>query len=141
VETVTIPVVEEFLQVDRQTVVTGGVRIVKTVQERPEVVDEPVTTEEVTVERVPINRQIDRPVAVRHEGDTTIVPIFEEITVVEKRLMLKEELHITRRQVVTSHPRVISLQSETATVEHLEPRELLTTDGAQEAGAIRTQGT
>lgn len=34
---------------------------------------------------------------IRTEGDVTIVPVLEEVLVVEKRLVLKEELHIRRR--------------------------------------------
>ena len=33
----------------------------------------------------------------RTVGATIIVPVLEEVLVVERRLMLKEELHITRR--------------------------------------------
>ena len=32
----------------------------------------------------------------REEGDVTIIPVLEEIVVVEKRLVLKEELHVRR---------------------------------------------
>lgn len=54
--------------------------------------------EDCEVERVPIRRMIDRPAEIRHEGDTLIVPLMEEVLVVEKRLMLREELHIKRRR-------------------------------------------
>jgi stress response protein YsnF len=33
---------------------------------------------------------------VRTEGETTIIPVVEEVLVVEKRLVLKEEIHIRR---------------------------------------------
>lgn len=54
--------------------------------------------EDCDVERVSIKRIIDRPAEIRHEGDTLIVPLMEEVLVVEKRLMLREELHIKRRR-------------------------------------------
>ena len=50
------------------------------------------------VKRVPVRRLIDKPVEPRQEGDTWIVPLVEEVLVVEKRLLLREELHITRRR-------------------------------------------
>ena len=37
-----------------------------------------------------------RLLAVRTEGDVLIIPVLEEVLVVEKRLVLKEELHVRR---------------------------------------------
>lgn len=54
--------------------------------------------EDCDVERIPIKRIIDEPAEIRHEGDTLIVPLMEEVLVVEKKLMLREELHIKRRR-------------------------------------------
>ena len=45
---------------------------------------------------MPIDRQVDVAPKIRIEGDLTIVPVLEEILVVEKRLILKEEVHIRR---------------------------------------------
>jgi stress response protein YsnF len=50
----------------------------------------------VDVTRVPIGREVTEAPAVRTEGDVTIVPVFEERLVVEKRLFLVEELHVRR---------------------------------------------
>ncbi|MCA1628121.1 MAG: YsnF/AvaK domain-containing protein, partial [Acidobacteria bacterium] len=61
------------------------------VREREEIVDELLLKEAVEVERVIINREVDAPVPVRYEGETMIVPVLEEMLVVEKRLVLKEE--------------------------------------------------
>lgn len=54
--------------------------------------------EDCDIERVQIKRVIDQPAEIRHEGDTLIVPLMEEVLVVEKKLMLREELHIRRRR-------------------------------------------
>ncbi|HEX8203507.1 MAG TPA: YsnF/AvaK domain-containing protein [Isosphaeraceae bacterium] len=118
-----IPVVVEELEVHKRTVERGRVRITKRVHEREEVVDEPLLREEVEVERVPVNRLVDGPVAVRQEGDTTIVPLVEEILVVEKRLMLKEELRITKRRVQEHTPQRVTLRTEEATVERVGPQD------------------
>jgi len=118
-----IPVTAEELEVRKRTVETGRVRITKHVHERDEVVDEPLLREEVEVQRVAVNRVVDGPVAVRHEGDTMIVPLVEEVLVVEKRLMLKEELRITKRQVEEHHPQRVTLRTEEATVERVTPQE------------------
>ena len=58
----------------------------------------PLFREDCDVERVSVKRMIDKPAEIRQEGDTMIIPLMEEVLVVEKRLMLREELHIRRRR-------------------------------------------
>jgi len=117
---VVVPVVAEEVEVGRRRVETGRVRVHKTVRTTEKVVDEPIVREEVEVERVPINRVIDAPVGPRQEGDTLIVPLLEEVLVVEKRLMLKEEVRITRRRVEQRSSQTVILRSEEATVERVD---------------------
>lgn len=117
---VVVPVVAEQLEVQKRKVEAGGVRIRKTVSEREEVVDEPLLREEVQVKRVPVNKVVDGPVPVRHVGDTMIVSLLEEVLVVEKRLMVKEELHITKEQVESYRPQRVRLRTEEAVVERVE---------------------
>ena len=116
---IVMPVVAETLDVQKRKVDTGGVRIKKVVHEREEVVDEPLMREEVQVKRVPINRVVDAPVPVRHVGNTMIISLLEEVLVVEKRLMLKEELHITKGEIETYKPQRVTLRSEEAVVERV----------------------
>ena len=52
----------------------------------------------VSVERVPVNRAVDAAPEARWEGDTLIVPVVEEEIVVSRRLVLREEIRIMRRQ-------------------------------------------
>ncbi len=78
----------------------------------------PLLSEEVSVERVPIHRFMDEAIPVRYEGDILIVSLLEEVPVVQKRLMLKEELRITTRQVEAHKPVRVTLRREEATVEH-----------------------
>jgi len=118
---VVVPVVAEEMAVSKRKVETGRVRVHKTVRTTEQVVDEPLLREEVAVERVPIGRVIEAPVESRQEGDTLIVPILEEVLVVEKRLMLKEELRITRRRVEHRSAQTVTLRSEEATIERVEP--------------------
>jgi uncharacterized protein (TIGR02271 family) len=118
-ERIVMPVVAETLDVQKRKVETGGVRIKKVVHEREEIVDEPLMREEVQVKRVPINRVVDAPVPVRHVGNTMIISLLEEVLVVEKRLMLKEELHITKGEVETYKPQRITLRREEAVVERV----------------------
>jgi uncharacterized protein (TIGR02271 family) len=117
---VVVPIVAEQLEVQKRKVEAGGVRIRKTVREREEVVDEPLMREEVQVRRVPVNRVVDGPVPVRHVGNTMIISLLEEVLVVEKRLMLKEELHVTKEEVESYRPQRVRLRTEEAVVERVE---------------------
>lgn len=119
--TVRLPIAEEHLRVDKQARETGRVRLTKHVDVREEVVDEPLLREEVEVERVPVDRYVDEPVPTRTEGETTIIPVLEEVLVVEKRLRLKEELHVTRRRIEHHDPQRVTLRSERIEVERTGP--------------------
>jgi uncharacterized protein (TIGR02271 family) len=119
---IVVPVIEEQAEFSKQEITSGLVRINKVVHEREEVVDEPLITEEVEIERVPINKVVkgQAPKA-RQDGDKTIIPVLEEVLVVEKRLLLKEELRITRRKRTFHDPQVLTLRSEEVTVERTKP--------------------
>ena len=126
---IVVPVVAEEIEVGKRVVETGRVRVRKTVRTTEKVVDEPLIREEVDVERVPIGRVVEGPVANRQEGDTLVIPILEEVLVVEKRLMLKEELRITRRKVEHRAAQTVSLRTEEATIERAGPGEPGVSDG------------
>src|SRR5690606_13391557 len=84
--------------------------------------------ETVEVTRVPVDKLVDAPPSVRTENGVVIVPVVEEIAVVEKRLVLKEELHI-RRHVAAEEVEVpVSLRKQRAVVEKRGSDE--TEDGA-----------
>jgi len=132
-QSVVVPVIEEGLDIDRQRVETGRIRVQKDVHERTEVVDEPLLRDEVTVTRVPVNRFVEKPIKMRQEGDTLIVPVLEEVLVVEKRLLLKEEIHITRRIAERHAPQEVLLRREEVTVKRIIPGEQDTSDGPDPA--------
>lgn len=112
-----VPVTEERIHVDKQRRKTGGVRVFKTVREHEEVVDEPMVDTEVEVRRVPVGEFVDEPGHTRQEGDTTIIPVHEEVVVTEKRLRLKEEIHVVRRKVTRSRPETVEVRREEVRVE------------------------
>ena len=112
-----LPVVVEELEVGRRTVTTGVVRVRKEVREREELVDETITREDVHIERVPVGQMIDVPPGVRNEGETLVIPILEEVLVVEKRLRLKEEVRVTWRRVAEPVQQRVMLRDEQVVVE------------------------
>jgi uncharacterized protein (TIGR02271 family) len=115
-----LPVIEETLAVDTRPVETGRVRLRKVVHEREEIVDPPLLREEVIIERVPINRVVEGPLPVRYEGDTMIISLVEEVLVVDTRLLLTEEVHITTRRTETHTPTRVTLRREDVTIERVD---------------------
>jgi stress response protein YsnF len=114
-----IPVVAERAVVRKRKQITGAVRVRTEVHEHTETVEETVATEEIDVTRVPVDRWVDEAVPVRREGDVTIIPVHEEVLVVEKRLKLVAELHVTRRRSSRPVTERLSLRREEAVVERL----------------------
>jgi uncharacterized protein (TIGR02271 family) len=112
-----IPLIEERLSIAKRKVETGRVRVRVTVDERDETVTEELLRDELEIERVPKNVRLTEPPRVRVEGSTTIVPVVEEVVVVEKVLMLVEEIHISRRAVAEVREIPVRLRAEHATVE------------------------
>jgi len=118
-ELTVIPILEESVVVTKRTVDRGGVRITKLVHESEEIVDELLRQERVTVERVAINQPVDHTPTVRREGDTLVIPILEEVVVVEKRLMLKEEIRVTMQQTNRRQPQSVTVRREEAVIERI----------------------
>ncbi|MGI4735708.1 MAG: YsnF/AvaK domain-containing protein [Janthinobacterium lividum] len=116
---VVIPVLAEFLRVEKQTVETGRVVLHKTVHVESQIVDVPLREEQVQVQHVAVNRYVDEAPAVRYEGETMIVSVVREELVVTKRLLLVEELHV-HTQVLTTHtPQTVELRREEVSYERL----------------------
>jgi uncharacterized protein (TIGR02271 family) len=118
-----VPVLAEELEVQKRRVETGTVRMTKVVHERETVVDEPLWRDHVAISRVPMQRVVDGPVPVREENGTTILSVVEEVLVVEKRWMLREEIHIRTRRTETHQPQQITLRSEEVQMERVSHAE------------------
>jgi len=116
-----VPVLQEVMEVGSRKVESGRVRINKQVSHHEAVVEEPLMREQVVVERVPINKIWEGPApSQRYEADMLIIPVLEEVLVFEKRLMLKEELRISRSQKIVQEPQTVDLRTEHVTVERIE---------------------
>jgi uncharacterized protein (TIGR02271 family) len=105
-----IPVVQEHAEVGKRTVETGRVRVSKQITEQEERIDQPLLREEVEVRRVPIGRPVQTMPEPRQEGETMIIPVVEEVLI--RQLVLKEEVHITRRRKEEHHPESVMLRKE-----------------------------
>ena len=122
-EVAAIPLVEERLSVSKRQVESGRVRVHVSVQEREETVTEQLSREDVEVDRVAKNVRITEMPRVRLEGNTTIVPVVEEVMVVEKALVLVVEIHIRRRTTSENVEIPVTLRKEQASVERRSDRE------------------
>jgi uncharacterized protein (TIGR02271 family) len=116
-ETASIPLVEERLSVSKRQVETGRVRVHVTVEEREQIISGELQRDDVQVERIPRNVRVTEQPHVRLEGNTTIVPVVEEVLVVEKVMMLVEEIHISRRSTTEKKEMPVSVRAERASVE------------------------
>jgi uncharacterized protein (TIGR02271 family) len=106
----------EDLSVAKEKVETGRVRISTHTHEREALVDEDLAHERIEIETIPMNLQIDAVPQVHQEGDITIVPVVEERLVVQRRLMLKEEVRIKRVRSTERHQQTVKLRYQEAVV-------------------------
>src|SRR5215467_11668288 len=93
---VVVPLHAEEVSVAKRRVVTGQVKVGTVTKESEQLVEELLEHEHVEIERIAVGKEVDKAPAVRQEGDTLIIPVLEEIVVVERRLLLKEEVRVRR---------------------------------------------
>lgn len=115
---ITIPVIEEQLVVGKKLIDTGKVIISKSVTEHNEAIDIPLMHESVCVEHIPVNQYVETEPSIRYEGDTMIIPILREVLV--KRILLVEEVHVTKQRVQTNRTENITLRQEVVQVERIK---------------------
>jgi stress response protein YsnF len=122
-EPAVVPVLEDRLEVEKKRRETARLRVHKSVETEERAVNEVETQQTYDVERVPIDREVEQAPEPRYEGDTLILPVLEEVVVVEKRLKLREELRITRRRAERSTPRTFTLRRERVDVDRKDTNE------------------
>jgi len=117
-----VPLHVEEVSVDRRKV-ERDVRIhVQTVSHEHRI-DEPLAHEIIEIERVALDRPVDAIPPTREEGDTTIISVVEEVLVVERRLVLKEEIRLRRVRTIERHRETVTLREQQAVVERADPGE------------------
>jgi len=95
-ERVVIPLHAEEVSVGKRQVATGHVKVSTVTRTREELVEQLLQSERVEVERVPVGKVIAQMPEVRTEDDTMIIPVVEERVVVQRQLLLKEEVRVRR---------------------------------------------
>ena len=119
---IVIPLYGEDVSEARRTI-ERDVRVhVRTVG-HDHLIDEALAHERVDIERVAIGRAIDAAPPVREEGDTTVISIVEEVLVIQRRLVLKEEIRLRRVRTTERHRETVTLREQQAVIERAEPGE------------------
>ena len=116
-----LPLAEETATVEKREIVTGKVRVRTITETLEELTKANLQSGTVEVTRVPIDKVVDMAPEIRTEGDLTIVPVLEEVLVVTKQLVLKEELHIRRRVETEAVEVPIKRRKQRAIVERIAP--------------------
>jgi len=116
-----LPLVEETATVEKREIVTGKVWVRTVTEALEELTKANLQSDTVEVTRVPIDKVVDTAPVIRTEGDLTIVPVLEEVLVVTKQLVLKEELHIRRRVETEAVEVPIKRRKQRAIVERIAP--------------------
>jgi uncharacterized protein (TIGR02271 family) len=119
-ESGTLRLAAEELSVTKATTETGRVRVSTHTHEREALVDENLAKETVEIERIPVGVRIEAVPEVRHEGDTTIIPVVEEVLFLERRLMLKEEIHIRRVRTTERFQEKVILRHQEAVISRVQ---------------------
>jgi len=125
-----IPLVEESARIDKREVQTRRVQVHTVVETSEQMVREALSSRNVKVTRVPVDKPVTTVPEIRTENGVTIVPVLEEVLVVEKRLILKEEVHIEQE---LSHETVevpVTLRKQRAVVERLDAEDRPITEKA-----------
>jgi stress response protein YsnF len=105
-----IPILEEHVVIGTERATTGTVRVRTVTHEEEHAIDEPVRITDVEVKRVPVDRWTDEPVADRIEGDTRIISVYREEIIVQRRMHVVEEVHVSLRRREERHREIVHTQ-------------------------------
>jgi uncharacterized protein (TIGR02271 family) len=87
-----------------------------------EVVRHALRHRSVDLQRVAVDRQVDAVPAMREEDGVLIIPVVEEVLVVETRLVLKEEIHLRLSDTIENVEEVLQRRVQRAVVERQAPQ-------------------
>jgi stress response protein YsnF len=119
-EDLRIPLHVEEVSVSRREVEKANVQIALITGTREQLVEKELTHVRVEIERVPIGRTIEVVPSISQQDDITIIPVVEEIVVVERRLVLKEEIRIRRASTKEQHQETVVLRQQEALITRKE---------------------
>lgn len=116
-----IPIIEEQLRIDKKIIEKARYTFDKEVAEEQVELNIPLNHEHISIEKKEINQYVEvAPPAVRYEGVTMIISVLREEAVVVKKLMLVEELHVTRHSSEEMHSSTHTVRKEKIIINKIE---------------------
>jgi stress response protein YsnF len=116
-----VPLVEETVQIGKRAVETGRVRVSITTEAAEETVRTTLRTRRAEVERVTMDREVAEAPPTREEDGVLVISVVEEILVIEKRLVLREEIRLRFVDSEEAVEQTVERRLQRATVERLPP--------------------
>ena len=120
-----IPLVQEDIVISKRQLETGRVRVSVSTEVQEEVVRETLRSERAELARVPVGRELaegEPAPTMRQEPDGTVVlPVLEEVLVVERRLVLREEIRMRLVAADEAVEQPVAVRRQRASVERLPP--------------------
>ena len=116
-----IPLHVEEISVSRRETKKANVQVALVTGTREQLIDEELTHVRVEIERFSIDQTVEAVPPIRQEGDITIIPVVEEVVIVERRLVLKEEVRVRRVSTKEQHQETVVLRQQEAVVTREEP--------------------
>jgi stress response protein YsnF len=113
---IVVPLYEEQASIAKRRIVTGRVQVSRVTSEHEQLIEETLAREQVEIERTPIGKPVQVLPSVREEGDTIVIPIVEEVLVLERRLILKEEVRVRRVRTNQAHRERVMLRRQEAVI-------------------------
>jgi uncharacterized protein (TIGR02271 family) len=113
---VLVPLYEEQATISKKRIVTSRVMVSRVTREHEQLLNETLAREQVEIERIPIGKSIEAMPKIREEGDVVVIPVVEETLVVERRLILKEEVRVRRVRSSENHRERVKLRRQEALV-------------------------
>jgi uncharacterized protein (TIGR02271 family) len=110
----------EAIDIEKESVKTGSVLVKKHTILSDKDIDYDLMDENAFIETIPKGTRVFAMPVTRVEGDTTIIPIVEEVVFTEKRLFLKEEIRVTRKRATHHFHDTVSLRHQEAVVSRVQ---------------------
>lgn len=126
-----IPLPEERVNVTKKETPAGSVGVSTILDEHTELVSASLAKETVEIKRIPIDLEIDTVPEIQQDGDIIIIPIVEEKLVIEKRLVLREEIPLVKSRSTTQFEEPVTLRKMLAVINR---------DGAHSSPQNETNG-
>lgn len=111
---------QEELEINKESVETGNVKIHTSVISEDVISYVPLLSEKISVVRIPMNEEVSETPEIRYEDNVTIIPVIKEVAVVTTKLILVEEIRITKETHEHIEKIESTLRSENVEVERIE---------------------